>query len=201
MELQEAWTKYQRLCWWFAYRLAKQHGGLSSDWIGTVVEKLADFAKYYDESKGKPATFLGKHLWKKAEDFKRHESEISELLYEKRHCKTVNPHVQLMSYNAFQTETLYWRSPETYEWTDEIVSCFDSIMDAWGYLSKNLNPREKRILERRYLFDHTLAEIATDEGCTKQRISQIQDAALKKVRKRADALAQWTSLFAKKPNK
>lgn len=46
----------------------------------------------------------------------------------------------------------------------------------------SLSPRTRRIAERHFLLDHTLLDIAIDEGLTEARISQICTAALRRLR-------------------
>lgn len=59
--------------------------------------------------------------------------------------------------------------------------------DALGRALTTLDPREHRILRRRYAEDATLAEVGADIGCTRERVRQVEQVALEKLRMRMRA--------------
>lgn len=138
----------------------------------------------YDPEKGKLSTYFYRtciqHVHR---EFLRFESEY----WQKRiYLNTADPKDQQetkVNYAYHELDFVLYRVPEAdLDWAQEILSFFHSREEAWDFLTKQVSLRWKNILERRFRFGHTLDEISIDEKITRQRVQQIQMAALRKIR-------------------
>ena len=90
---------------------------------------------------------------------------------------------------------LYRVPSKDMDWAQEIISTFDSNLAAWEYFTQPLKEREKRILTRRLMHNHTLEEIGRDEKITKERVRQISDAGISRIARTLKYYEQYIELI------
>lgn len=199
MTPDEAWRDYERLAWKAAIRASRIFGGRAEDYIGSVYVKLAIAAKYWQPDHGTKFSsfFMRGYLACVDQWFARYESERNSLGYYKRNRKDVEHLQQIQYFNAYETDSIFWRPPQRDDWCTDILKLFDTPQDLWAYLTRWLSFRDKMVLERIYRYGHTLREIAEDIGVTRQRVEQIAARAISRLGERIGPLERWADLFRK----
>lgn len=118
-------------------------------------------------------------------EFLQYESENWHGRIDRHNILPPEEHQTQVNYAYHELEFVLYRCPEPdNDWAEEVLSYFPTREEAWEFLTENLKKREKNILQRRFYHGHTLEEIALDEKITRERVRQIQAAALRKMRRR-----------------
>ncbi len=192
----EFWEKHNRLIWWCAKRSARAYGGEAEDYIGFLTLRMNKAVSTYTGEQGEFTTYFCTHLFGDVmRHVMRHESEAWALLVARRLTKYPERLAEEVSYDS-DKHSLFYHIPEHDTLFDELTKCFDSSTTSlWQYLCKGLDERSANMIYFRYKHDYTLEMLGRDYGLTKERIRQLLDRSLEKIKKRIGTLEDWVKLF------
>lgn len=187
-----------RLLWWAARKMARLYGCKPGELLGSVFLKLNQSLYSYDESRSRLGYFLMYRMRSYLErNFIRYESENRAIYAVARGASDEDIRTLQRNYAFHEMSYQLYRMPEEDDdWAQEIISNFDSPAQCFNFLTSDLDRRTKEIIRGRFN-GKTLREMAGEHGVTKQRIDQIFQKGMEKLRDKFGRLQAWVHLFDK----
>lgn len=174
----EYWIKYKNYIFGIAIRLARVFGGNKEDYLGTLVIRLNRCLYTFDNIYEFTSYYTG-HLWTDIiQNFLCYESESNAIRYSRYKTPLEITFRQINDYDAWPTEI-----DTQSEWPNCIVNDFKSINHFLAFVNQNLTFLDKFIIDSRFYKGETLAIIGNRLSLTKQRIAQLQNSALCKIKR------------------
>ncbi len=194
------WEANKGLVFKAAYVIGGEKGADPQSLVGSLIFRFNYCLYHYDPARGTFAGLFWLHLREFVDwIFLRHESERREVSFaiRRRDDKDWEDALKEYAYHEHGRK-LYTVPDRDDEWTAEILDEFEDRRDLWRFLSKDLHPRYRDIIELYYEGGFTLAEISEHYGITRQRVQQIHARALESIRERLVKLERWVHLFKEK---
>lgn len=192
MTPQEFYEQNQKFLWYQAKLLEKKFGGSMEEYIGFLYLRLEAYLPRFDPDRSSLPHYLCKYLF---HDFKRYYRRYESEGWANWYIRTTSdrdiPHIL---YNSYQANRRYYHVPDS-EWDTDVLGAFDSAKELWDFIAGGLFPRELEIIIRRFKFSHKLQEIGDDLGISKERVRQIEERGLKRIRDKLKAFAEFNKLF------
>lgn len=191
--------KHIRLLWWWANRISRTSKHRAEECLGTVYIRGVYALQWYDPTKGALAPLIGRHLYNLfQQSFLKHESEAW-AIYFSGHLKDKPTLLEIdKEFASHEQNFQLYRIPDREEsWAMELLECFDSVDDAWEFMTRDMDHRLKTILIERYREGRSLEAVGETLGITKQRVQQLEAQAMSRLKSRRKAIEKFADLFAK----
>lgn len=195
--LKETWEKWGHLTWWLAHRFAKVFGCSVREIIGTCFIRMNHCLHTWDESKGSFSTYYMRHSFSYIQvRFFRHESEYREINWLERNSTEQDRKVTNENFAFHENEFYLYRIPDRDEtWSDRLIQCFENMEECKKFLFKELDQRSRDIIEMRFQMGLSGSEVGDCYNISRERVRQIEDKAMQKIRKRVKQLEDFADLF------
>lgn len=194
------WEEHKALVFWASQRVAITFGGKPNDYWATYVEKFNRCLYYFDEEKGKFSTYFLKGMYETVvRDFFRYESERKAIWFAARNSTNESLKQAHLEYNTHEINNVLYRVPEDdKDHIIDVIGCFETVQECWNFFTKGLVKRQKYILEQRIREGLTYEKISEILKISKQRVCQIYNQAIDKIRERLTLVRKFTDLFQKR---
>lgn len=202
-DFDEYWERYHRLVYWWARKLERRLGLPSDEVLGTLVLRFNYVLHHFDESKGSFGNLFQRGIGDRfLEGFLRFESEGWHVHYLKLASyrgltskRWQDESAVNYAYHDYTNRLFYSLPQEDSSEIGEFLDCFPSGEECWDFMTRNLDKRDKFILRERFESEVSLVDIGNRLGVTKQRVQQIEQRALGKVRERLRMIKTFVNLF------
>ena len=199
-DFDTCWEANKGLVWWVCTRVAKTFGGEAADYLGTYALRLNRCLYGFDPTKGKLTTYFMQRIYEDVlRNFLRYESETRALWWAKEHSTQEALKQLEVEYTFHEAGNMLYRVPEEdAEDMQHILDSFDTIAECWEFFCRGLDGKRRFVVECYYREGLTLEEIGDRLKISKERVRQLRNSALDRIRDRLKLVQRFTDLFQKR---
>lgn len=196
---EEAWQRYGRLVLKVSWMQKKYVETVyrevyrADDLLGSVWLTFRHCLDLFDPSLGfRFSTYFFNARSREVRAFVRSDSMRASL----RIRTSVERYSCELNADSHEQDFAMYRIPELDEsWTEAIIDLFEDTEALWVSLLRELMPREKEIVSHYYKDGWTLGMIAEKFNITRERVRQVRDKGLLRMRRKIEKLTEVASLF------
>lgn len=195
--LDEFWKQYRSMLWGIAIKLSRMTGHPAEELLPTLYLHMNRTLHSYDEDKAAFSTFYYRFAYAAVFDYwLRYESERRNVAHWARNADAEARRDIHVVYGTHEAKNIHYKIPERMDdWALDIIDCFPSNQACWNFLVRELRDRDKFVLEGRFKYGLSLEVLGRQLMISKQRVRQLEVAALSSLRKQIFKVEQFTKIF------
>lgn len=187
VDFETTWKEHKSVVFWVDKELRRKYGLRMGDNLGPLTLIFISACRNFDPTRGvKFASYYCKAAFRSLRRLTHFDSEYLHMVEKNRQrSKNQNKQPKLevvrITEDHLNDPSLVVEHPKK-TWTDEIQNELGSPWHTMEYLRRQMRPRDFDVIVQRFAQDKTLQEIGTHYGITRERVRQIEEVALKKIR-------------------